>query len=295
MNRKSTLNLLNFVVALVFLPVGGCEAAQELETEHYVAAVQQALSTSDTLLARVPLSASHVLEIFDLGRGQVGFSEVGTYDTVPTGVVSSKDIERLDPVQVFRKFAPARAIPAKLLQYMERNSDIDWSVGGDSDDAPLENPPLMGYKTAVRPALDNDTGNGGMPGNSCPFSLFRGVSGPLGPFCPADGTGNWCWQNIYWGFYDSNNLTREGLATVCVDAGTAQFKVRIDSIKGNYQSSDPAFNHDFFQPAGTWRQWRSRMGCSGVFEQICDNLKIKFDVPPIEGGAAQFGGRWRRW
>ena len=146
---------------------------------------------------------------------------------------------------------------------------------------------------AVSQALTEETEAGGIAGGSCPFSIFKDVSGPLGKFCGTDGDFQWCEADVTGGvFIDALRIrTMYSHATACTDAGQSTFIVRlgVPNPAGNFYQEE-----DFFQPAGTWRQWRSIADCDGFFLRTCNNHSIKYEAL-ANGGRVQFGGQWKRW
>jgi hypothetical protein len=269
-------------MTLVLVIVAGCgpeETGPDSASATFSREFQQALVDPPNLLARVALSPTHAFEFYEIGRGNLAFSEVGANTESPTDRLRQDDIDHVHPAALFARLAPGRDMPPKLQRFLAGHSTKDG-------------PPAPTGQT--RQALSSRSRSGGTPGGSCPSSLFPSISGPLGAFCPTWGNDYWCWTDIDWAYVDhSHERTRDALATVCTDWGQAELKVQVFAAITNGQQID---GDDFFVPEGMWRQWRSSGGCSGLIFRTCDNFGIKFDVPVMwDGGWTQFGGAWKRW
>jgi hypothetical protein len=273
-----------FLLAAFAIPSGCGEIAEVGEpasSDVFDESFKAVLTDSDDLLARIDLSPRHAFEFSEVGPGQIALSEVATYGESPTGLLSKEDLPNLKPVDLFRKLAPGRPLPAKLARFLEGKSQRSATA-----------PPKAAPKSeSVSQAVSSQSQGGGQSGGSCPFELFRSVSGPLGPFCPTTGHYPWCWSYMNWAIVDGRGRrTRDALAAVCVDSGQAEFHI---TVRRGWVDDPPRI---YYQPAGTWRQWRSTGGCSGWFNQTCDNFSIMFNIPPIpNNGGAQFGGTIKWW
>ena len=316
-------------------PADPVETSQDRENP----AASDATPASETLapLVKILYSEQHSFNIYDYGSS-AAYSETGTYLDSPVQVLSDDDYR--DPVRVFSKLAPEEPIPASLLEFSARLSAAKATTYEPDGGAPREaaseqagiqlttNLPAAaeskqlsalpraatnnGQTVIVVPSkklqstknllVADENRNGGSAGGNCPFSLFQGVSGPLGPFCPSTGSANqvWCYQDLNGISGDgSNAATSTALVTLCANVGQAQLNVRYYQPLGTLKVA-----HSYNQPAGTWTQWRVTKQCwcdsvpwycFGLCTPacFCDLFGIGFDVPSIPGGgSAQIGGYW---
>jgi hypothetical protein len=255
----------------------GCDGAVEeapAENAPAISATIQKALTSKNLLARVALNPKHMFEFYEI-NGVVAYSELGEFGEAPTKMISEEDLKVLSPVEVYKKLT-GEVAPTSLVHAQLRKEG---------------RPPLLkvsdvSVTTHALNQAKSQTQAGGMAGGSCPFEIFKDVAGPLGPFCPFRANANFCWANRHWGFFDCGAgsncpVQRHALSTICADIGTAEWEVSV-------WRGGPPLIQTFFQPQGTWRQWRTDQHCS--FLGPCANFMIKFDLKPINEGRAQFGG-----
>lgn len=272
------------------------------EVEARVQKLESALSKAPELVAQIRLSPEHALEILELPNGGVGYSELGTYFQKPMTRTELSDTELLDPVKVFKRLSPTQQVPAKLLALAAKRGArsvpspqaLSAAPSGTlyTSDGPVQYQSSSSDISTQSRALTNEDTDGGSTPGTCPFNIFKDVTGPLGRFCGTDGDYQWCKADITSGWYIDalHNRTKFSHATVCTDQGTSHFIVRLGVREGVIKET-----HDFFQPAGTWRQWRSDADCEWHFPiGTCDNHSIKYEVL-ADGGRVQFGGQWKAW
>jgi hypothetical protein len=312
---------------------GRNEAPPRMDPTKEVSPVERfeaSLSTAPNLLARVRLGSERALEIFEMQEGALGYSEVGTSRQLgqasPLNTLTDDDYS--DPVKVVQKLAPGEAIPARLQEYAARKAapvgqpgrgKIKVAAGKSEASAPFRGKldvTRSGGTAASTQAKEvevvaqglTNTDSHGNVGNNCPFSFFQAVSGPLGQFCPSSGNVRWCEANVIGGevltFDALPHRTKDSLATMCVDANGPNGELpQMRVMLGNPPASaGPAFEQSFFQPAGTFRQWKSTMGCRCdccgscclFCGRLCDNWSVKYEFWS-HGGNLQSGGNWNPW
>src|SRR5262245_57470514 len=67
---------------------------------------EASLGRADSLVARVPLGATHAFDVYEISAGVAMYAEHGTVDDEPTHALELGGVEDSDPLELFAVLAP---------------------------------------------------------------------------------------------------------------------------------------------------------------------------------------------
>jgi hypothetical protein len=237
---KTNLSTLFGLGALAMLAGGCASAAETTDTS------PDAVATTESKLAEIPLGADQKLEIYGLPKGLFLYKQSGPYGSepieLPAGIA-----ERGDPTGLFRALAPNTPVPDALLKGVARARADMTAVDSTAEPDPAaldrathiaQPEPITDSIGIIRPAQTGGTGSAGCPAQFFDLASLNGV-----PFCPAADGNTVCWHFISWSYLWNGN-GRSGYATVCSDSGTTHLNLHTGD------SEVPSASFD--TPQGTW-------------------------------------------
>jgi hypothetical protein len=251
-----------------------------------------AAAPPSTPVASVDLGAGQRFEMYETAGGELLYSQVGPKGVAPVELPAEVKTEP-DPVKVFARLAPGRAVPDTLLAAAARGArrardiaaaDSEGRGGGIASATDLTAPSLSRQpdESEIHRALGGRdvTEVGPVPGRAgCPFeSFFKHMTANGGDvFCPPNTNRSWCQQSVSWGFAYHPRVAR-AYSVVCTEVGVAVLDV--------YTFDQTSAIASFWVDGGTWRY---------VFTNIAGrNNKVfkKFDMHGTGFGPSQahFGG-----
>jgi hypothetical protein len=258
------------------------EIGEPSTSEVFHEAFRATLVDKPNLLARAAITSTQAFEIYATGPVLL-YTDVGLYQEGTVKTVMNDPDRDLPPVELYRKLAPGKQVPARLQAHIR---DLERGV--------VPKYPLPEVAPVAR-ANTYEWGGGihrtQTPGR-CPAEWFAVQSAAHGEFCNTSNSRHWCFFNRPWGFFDILNfkkatgemLLKDTNSTVCVDEGMSPYFV---TISGDARGGD-LHTEEFDIPAGQWRQvFFQTSACIGP---VCSVLGVKYDIHP--GGNFHWGGYW---